>query len=611
MLPTLQRFAVNVPRTLLLALLAVPGLLWGFSVPAPAQQKPEVAGDYAGTLGPLHVRLHLKVDATGAITGSLDSPDQGANGIPCSGFKFDGHALSFSVPAVGGTWAGTVENGGTSLVGTWNQGSPMPLNFARDTFVPAAKPSAVDGVWLGTLVAGSQSLRIQLQVKSDRSGKEYCALDSLDQGAMGLECANVLLAGDDFSFEVPAVGGHGSLKLSADHNSLSGTWRQGSPLPITFARQSVAIGPKPPSPPKYDPAMAPVAAAELQSVLDRDLAEALKSGELAPSTGAGASIAVVEHGVTRVFSYGTAKPDSIFEIGSVTKTFTGLVLSQMVEQGKVKFDDPVRELLPAGTVAKPAGSEITLLDLATQHSGLPRLPDNLLPADDPGNPYAAYGPAKLYAYLAKQGVAKPAHTDFLYSNLGFGLLGQALAVRSGQSYPALLREEITGPLGLKDTTVSLSPEQQARFMAGHDAQHHPAKAWDFDALAGCGAIRSTAPDLLAYVQANLHPENVKPAAGYPASATLTAALVQSHELRADAAGMRIALAWLYEPASGNYWHNGGTGGYTSYVFFNPKGDYAAVVLLNTALSNAGSYADRLGQHISQRLAGKPAISLGN
>lgn len=364
---------------------------------------------------------------------------------------------------------------------------------------------------------------------------------------------------------------------------------------------------------KYDKALAPVAIGDLQSVLDNDIAEALKSGELGPSTGAGVSIAVVEHGVTRIFSYGAAKPDSIFEIGSITKTFTGLVLSQMVEQGTVRLDDPVRELLPPSTVAKPAGDEITLLDLATQHSGLPRLPDNLKPAD-PANPYADYGPANLYAFLAKHKVAKAAQPSFLYSNLGFGLLGQALSNRAGTSYAALLEQEITGPLGLKDTVVSLLPEQQARFIPGHDRDHHPVKAWEFDALAGCGAIRSTAPDMLAYLQANLHPENFKATIGSSAGTTMPAALIQSHLLRADAieAGVvdrRIALAWFFSPATGSYWHNGGTGGYSSFAFFNPKGDYAAVVLLNTSFEHG--FADRLGQHISERLAGRPAISLAN
>ncbi|MGA3373546.1 MAG: serine hydrolase domain-containing protein [Terracidiphilus sp.] len=584
-------------------------------IPVFAQPSPAVAGDYAGILGgALHVKLHIKVDTAGAITGTLDSTDQGAIGIPCAEFHVDGQTLAFTVPAVRGTWKGTVTADG--LTGTWDQGAPQPLNFTRDTFVPAAKPSSVDGIWLGTLTAGSASLRIQLHIKSDSTGHEFCTLDSVDQGAMGNECAKAVFVAADFSFEVPILHGSWSGKLSADGNTLTGTWSQGSPLTLNFTRQSTALAAAPIAPPKFDPALPPVSAADLQAVLDKDLAEALKTGRLAPSTGAGVSIAVVEHGVRRVFSYGAAKADSIFEIGSISKTFTGLILSQMVEQGKVKFDEPVRELLPPGTAAKPAGDEITLLDLGTQHSGLPPLPDNFSPAN-PANPYADYAAANLYAYLAKHGLGRPAKSSFLYSNLGLGLLGQALAVRSGQPYPALLKEEVTDPLGLNDTTVALSPEQQARFIPGDSGDHQPAHAWDFDALAGAGGIRSTAGDMLTYVEANLHADTLKPAtpstsAQSPAARSLSSALTQQHDLRADAMpGMRIALAWLYETESGNYWHNGATGGYSAYAFFNPKGDYAAVVLLNTTVSREGSFADRLGQHISQRLAGKPAISLAN
>lgn len=109
---------------------------------------------------------------------------------------------------------------------------------------------------------------------------------------------------------------------------------------------------------------------------------------------------MVRNGVRRVFAYGTARPDSAFEIGSITKTFTGLILAQMIEHGKVQLDAPVRELLPAGTVAKPQGREITLLDLVTHHSGLPRMPDNVHPAD-PNDPYADYLATDLYAFIAK------------------------------------------------------------------------------------------------------------------------------------------------------------------------------------------------------------------
>jgi CubicO group peptidase (beta-lactamase class C family) len=277
------------------------------------------------------------------------------------------------------------------------------------------------------------------------------------------------------------------------------------------------------------------------------------------------------------------------------------MLAQMVAQHKVALDQPVRELLPPGTVAKPEGAEINLLDLAMQHSGLPRLPDNLQSASLQ-DPYAAYHPANLYQYLSKHGVAKPADPQFNYSNLGLGLLGQALANRSGTTYPELLQELVTAPLKLADTVVKLSPGQEKRFAQGHNPQHQPVGPWNFDALAGAGAIRSTAADLLTYLEAQLHPDR--------APATLAGALAMCHELHGDVGPkMKIGLAWIFETDTGSYWHNGGTGGYSSYALFNPKEDYAVVVLFNATITATGSFADSLGQHIAQRLTGKPAVLL--
>jgi CubicO group peptidase (beta-lactamase class C family) len=179
-------------------------------------------------------------------------------------------------------------------------------------------------------------------------------------------------------------------------------------------------------------------------------------------------------------------------------------------------------------------------------------------------------------------------------------------------YPALLKEEVLDPLGMNDTAIALTSDQQARFIPGHTGDHRPAHAWDLDAFAGAGAIRSTATDMLKYLDANLHSDGLKFTRSSPASKTIAAALVQDHELRADSMGnLKIALAWLFDTQTGNYWHNGATGGYSAYAFFNPKGDYAAVVLFNATISEKGSYADRIGEHISERLAGKPAISLGD
>jgi serine-type D-Ala-D-Ala carboxypeptidase/endopeptidase len=574
---------------------------------AAVAQTPKLGGDYSGMLGPLHLKLHLKVGAGGAVDGTLDSVDQGALGLACVNVHVEKKELSFDVPSVGGKWHGTVSDDGASLKGSWSQGQDIPLAFRRDgteePFVAAEKPSRVDGIWLGTLEARGAKLRVQVQVKSDRAGKEYCSLDSLDQGAKGLPCDNVQFKGNQFSFEVPSVKGRWSGTLAGNGNELDGTWWQGQDLPLRLTRKSVALATKAPEPPKYDASLAPVPISELKAVLDRDLAAALKNGALSAATGSGVVIGVLQRGVRRIFVYGAAKEDSIFEIGSITKTFTGLILAQMVAQHKVQFDDPVRLLLPPGTVAKPEGTEITLLDLATQHSGLPRMPDNFHPADQQ-DPYADYHPANLYEFIAKHGVNKPVNAGFNYSNLGLGLLGQALANRAATTYPELLRAEITGPLEMHDTVVKLSPEQEKRFVPGHGPQHQAARPWNLDAFAGAGAIRSTAADMLTYLEAQLHPDTIK------SSGTLAGALQMSHELRADAMpSMKIGLAWLFQTKTGIFWHNGATGGYSSYAFFNPKEDYAAVVLFNTTIGENGSFADRLGEHIAQRLRGEPAILL--
>ncbi|HEY6618458.1 MAG TPA: serine hydrolase, partial [Steroidobacteraceae bacterium] len=371
----------------------------------------------------------------------------------------------------------------------------------------ASKASPVDGFWLGTL-PGAQTLRIQLVVTNDGQGQEHCSLDSIDQGSFNIACTNVVYSGRQLNFDVPAVHGHWAGELSADQNTLTGNWKQGDPTPLNtslnFERQAKRW-----SPPSvaYDPAMPAVKIADLQSVLSQDLEQALKSGALAPETAAGLTIGVVQHGERRVFVFGTAKADSIYEIGSLTKTFTGLILAQMVEQGRVKLDEPVRQLLPAGTVAKPQGTEISLLDLTTQHSGLPRMPDNFKPTN-PDNPYADYGAANLYQYISEHGLEKVGTPKFLYSNLGVGLLGQALADRAGMRYPALLAQQVTEPLKMRDTVVTLSAAQQRRFIEGHSADHHVAHAWDLDALAGAGAIRSTGNDLVTYLEAQLHPEKI-------------------------------------------------------------------------------------------------------
>jgi CubicO group peptidase (beta-lactamase class C family) len=206
----------------------------------------------------------------------------------------------------------------------------------------------------------------------------------------------------------------------------------------------------------WDRADATADAPGLEHRLSRDPASALAPGSptLGRGTGAGLAIGVTWHGVRRI--YGTAKPESIFEIGSITKTFTGLILARMAAAGKVRLEEPVRELLPEDTAAKPRGPKITLLDLTTQHSGLPPLPPTSIP---PAGTTRLPTITRPTCTLTSTGMVPPIpHAGFLCSNVGVGLLGQALANRAGMSWSDLAREQVTGPLGLPDTAVSLSAE---------------------------------------------------------------------------------------------------------------------------------------------------------
>ena len=484
---------------------------------------------------------------------------------------------------------------------------------AATTF--AQKPADIVGNWIGALQAGGGSLRLALHVTAASSGTLNVTLDSLDQHAMGLAGSNAVLKGDSFSFEIPSVSGTYTGMLSADGKTISGMWNQGVPLPLVFTRQNGGPVPTAMPTPTPAPAMPPVALDNLKPILDRELAPVLEHGLLSKlSGGGGLVIGVMDHGQRRIFAYGTAKPDSIFEIGSITKTFTGLVLAQMVVQKKVTLDTPIRTLLPAGFVAKPSGAGITLVDLATQHSGLPRMPDNFKP-QNPVNPYADYHAAQLQEFIARHGVAKPADAGFLYSNLGFGLLGYGLSLRAGVPYGQLVSTEVIGPLHMSDTGVTLSPAQRSRLVQGYDGNFDPTPPWDQDVFAGAGAIKSTAADMLTYLDANLHPD--KYAAGAAAdspAATWPAAVALDHQVRANITvngSAKIALAWFFNPKAGSYFHSGGTGGYRSLVGFNPSQDRAIVVLYNRDNQDpaAPQLVERVVENIDELMAGKPSIPL--
>ncbi len=285
---------------------------------------------------------------------------------------------------------------------------------------------------------------------------------------------------------------------------------------------------------------------------------------------------------------GTAAPDgaTVYEIGSVTKTFTATLLAEMAVQGQARLDQPVAKLLPDSVhVPQYQGISITLLDLATQSSGLPRLPDNLNPPDM-ADPYADYTAADLYAFLSSYALPREPGARYEYSNLGVGLLGFALARRANTDYERLVRDRIAEPLGMSDTRIILTPDEQARLAPGHDIGGDMVPNWDMSVLAGAGGLRSTARDMLAYVAAYLA----------PGDDDLGRAMTMAAEPRRPTTipGMRIGLAWHVREQGGRViiWHNGATGGYHAFAGFDPARHLGVVILTNSQLS-----VDDLGFHL--------------
>jgi CubicO group peptidase (beta-lactamase class C family) len=336
----------------------------------------------------------------------------------------------------------------------------------------------------------------------------------------------------------------------------------------------------------YLTAEPPATAAGLESLLRRDLAPSIQ-GEL------GVVIGVLKHNERHIYAYGTAKPDSIYLIGSVSKTFTALLLAQMVSDSSVRLDQPLRELMPAGAVGKPAGLEITLLDLATHRSGLPPVQNNFNPQSmvNPG----AFPRSALWTVVSRLGVEHEFNPPFIYSNLGYAALGEALAQRAGTTYSELLADNITKPLGMPDTATDLTPEQEQRLIPSYTSDHQPQLVWYLDAFNGAGGLRSTASDLLTYLDANLR--------------AATPALRLQRKLRSPIVpgDLDIALGWLHRADTGTYFHNGIMTGYTSHALFNPVEDYAVIVLTNQSPTLVMP-ADVIASHVQQRLNGKPAIS---
>lgn len=281
-------------------------------------------------------------------------------------------------------------------------------------------------------------------------------------------------------------------------------------------------------------------------------------------------------------NYGTLTWDSdqkidehtLFEIGSITKVFTATLLANAVEEGLVTLDTPAQELAPEGVTMPVYAVDqgMTLRDIASQRSGLPRMPSNYNPAETL-NPYADYTPELMYGYLDGLKLGRKPGSEYEYSNLGFMLLGDLLERAYGRPYGELVGEIITGPLEMPDTVLSLTEEQQTRLALAHSGPY-PVQSWDF-ALPAVGALRSTTSDMLKFLAANVSPADDQ------LGRSMLMIRSECYPTGTDFVDVCLGIHTYDRFSKFMYQHDGQTGGYHSFSAFSPDEGMAVIVLANS------------------------------
>ena len=314
-----------------------------------------------------------------------------------------------------------------------------------------------------------------------------------------------------------------------------------------------------------------------------DVEAILNKNFIANNKAKGVAVVLVDANGIRVVTAGIArgseavKPDDLFEIGSVTKTFTGLLLAIADEKGEAKLDDPVEKFLPNNIKLRDtADMPIRMVDLATQRSGLPRLATNMQPKD-PKNPYADYTEQDLLDFVKNFRAVSARNEKYEYSNIGFGLLGYALMrAAKAKSFEALLSEQILKPLN-RTSTTSDPPRFVDRLAQPYDSNVRPTPAWDLPtAHAAAGAIRATAGDMGRYIEAM---------AGLKQT-TLASAISLATTMREQGPNRinPIGLAWMRLPFDKREFmnHDGGTFGSSSSLMVDRAAREGVFIVANTS-----------------------------
>jgi len=294
---------------------------------------------------------------------------------------------------------------------------------------------------------------------------------------------------------------------------------------------------------------------------------------------AGLSVAIIKNGQTYIYHYGEVKkgskqlPDNnaIYETGSITKTFTGILLAKAIEDKKLSLYDDVRKFLPAKCADLAFGNHpIILKHLANHTAQIPRLPENFdqQPYFDPLNPYKNYTADMLYDYLSTLRIKEMPGVKQDYSNTGMMLLGDVLEKTYEMDYDKLMKTYITKPLEMNSTFINVPEKQKDAFITGY-YEGNETPHWDWS-LPGAGGVKSTLGDMALYLKANM--DNSVPYIRF------------SHEPTFKKENEAAALGWfINRTAGGNsmHWHNGGTYGFSSFLGYVREKNCGIVILANS------------------------------
>ncbi len=507
------------------------------------------AADYAG-----HWRGVLPVSPNSGITLALElkhtsdgyqltltSPNQSHNAISTNNLVLTGNTLSFSSQSINASFNGSFD--GDTLSGTFTQGRAMPITLTRLSPSDIARLRYEQSLYGDLQINANASLPLVLNIAVIAKGY-HVTLDSPKQQSYGIQVDTFSISEQQLRFGASLL--NASYQGTWQDDAWQGNFVQGQAMPLVL---------------KKKPALKPVT--PTLSNIDAWLNSEFGQHGVAIAWVEGKQVRYQLHGLANVTQAQAISQSTLFEIGSITKPLTALAIIKQLQQGQWQLNSTLAE---QGGLKELASHQYTLADLLTHRSGLPRLPANL-PLDNLANPYAQYDEAALKTALSSTAFSD---NSFSYSNFGYGLLGYLAAQRAKQPYAKLMQQQVLAPLGMSTAAVQMRGQQFNKLATGYAVSHEAVPHWQFDSLAGAGAVVASIEDM-AMLLSHIFQHGSQ-----------DAALTQWLSPLPTADQPAMTPGWMLSEQQWR-WHNGQTAGFASFMVFDLTRQKGLVILTNIAM----------------------------